>query len=272
VSERHVYEYDVDTTSDTAPARVCRMVGSGKRVLEIGAGPGSITKVLTAAKNSVVALELDETAIPFLTQHCEKVVAANLDQPGWPATFGEDRFDAIVAADVLEHLTDPWSTLGRMRSLLAPGGALVLSIPHAAHAGILACLLHEDLEYRDWGLLDRTHIRFFGLRNLQALVDKADMKIVRAEFVCRSPLETELREKWEALDAEARTFLGKQPFAQVYQVVMMVADKSDRRPAVRLLDLDPANFGAKPLENWLSKRIPGVAKDALRAASNKLRR
>jgi 2-polyprenyl-3-methyl-5-hydroxy-6-metoxy-1,4-benzoquinol methylase len=272
VSERHVYEYDVDTTSDTAPARVCRMVGSGKRVLEIGAGPGSITRVLRGERNSIVALELDQTAIPFLSKHCDKVVAANLDEPSWPSSF-EERFDAIVAADVLEHLTDPWATLGRMKSLLAPGGALVLSIPHAAHACILACLLHEDVEYRDWGLLDRTHIRFFGLRNLQAMIEKAGMKIVRGEFVCRAPAETEFKDKWDALDGDARSFLGKQRFAQVYQVVMMVTEVSDPRPAVRLLDLDPADFGAKPLDDgWLAQKLPSVANRAISEMRNRFRR
>ncbi|MGZ3423495.1 MAG: class I SAM-dependent methyltransferase [Polyangiales bacterium] len=271
MSERHVYEYDVDPNSDTAPARVCRMVGSGKRVLEIGAGPGSITRVLRAQKNQIVALELDPTAIPFLSQHCDKVVSANLDEPSWAGSF-EERFDAVVAADVLEHLTDPWATLGRMKSLLAPGGALILSLPHAAHACILACLLHEDVEYRDWGLLDRTHIRFFGLRNLQAMIEKAGLKVVRGEFVVRAPAETEFKDKWDALDHEAQSFLGKQRFAQVYQVVMMAAPASDPRPAVDLLELDPASFGAKPLQgSWLpGNLLPGVANKAIRAVTDRL--
>ncbi len=44
--------------------------------------------------------------------------------------------------------------LDRRPAAESPGGVLVISVPHAAHACILACLLHEDVEYRDWGLLD----------------------------------------------------------------------------------------------------------------------
>ena len=49
-NKRHNYEYDVDVQLNTAPANVIRMVGHNKRLLEIGCGPGSITKIL-AEKN-----------------------------------------------------------------------------------------------------------------------------------------------------------------------------------------------------------------------------
>ena len=58
--EAHTYEYDIDLESDIAPARVLRMVGRNKRVLEIGAGPGSITRHLSGTLGChVVALEID---------------------------------------------------------------------------------------------------------------------------------------------------------------------------------------------------------------------
>jgi len=272
--ERHLYDYDVDPTSDTAPARVCRMVGSNKRVLEIGAGPGSVTRVLRAQSNRITALELDETAIPFLEKHCDAVIPANLNDPNWTSHF-KDRFDIVIAADVLEHLTDPWTTLGRMKTLLAPGGAIIVSVPHAAHACILACLLHEDVEYRDWGLLDRTHIRFFGLQNLQTMFEKAALKIVHGEFVCREPSVTEFKDKWDALPDDAKSFLGKQRFAQVYQVVVTAAPVDDPRPAIELMKLDPKDFGAKPLDErtWhqsLSNKLPPTAKDALKSLANRV--
>lgn len=274
--ERHLYDYPVDPTSDTAPARVARMVGSGKKVLEIGAGPGSITRILRQQGNHIVALEVDPTAIPFLKRHCDRVISADLNRADWPSLFEGETFDAVIAADVLEHLTDPWSTLARMKSLLSPGGVLVISVPHAAHACIVACLLHEDVEYRDWGLLDRTHIRFFGLKNLQASLREAGLKVVRGEFVVRDPEVTEFKDKWNALTEEARYFLGKQPFAQVYQVVVSAAAAGDTRPEVDLLKLDPADFGQKPLQtNWsalVTERMPDSAKGAFRSVASRFKK
>ena len=249
--DRHLYDYGVDLEGGSAAARVVRMVGARKRVLEIGAGPGSITRILHDQGNHVVALERDPTAIAVLRDRCDEVVSVDLNDAAWAKDL-QRRFDVVVAADVLEHLSDPWSTLARTRSLLASGGSVVVSVPHASHACVLGCLLHEDFEYRDWGLLDRTHIRFFGLRNLQAMFADAGLKIVRGEFVIVPPKESEFRDKWEALDKETRRFLGAQRFAQVYQVVVMAAPLDDARPAVTLMDLDPATFGAKPLDgSWL---------------------
>jgi 2-polyprenyl-3-methyl-5-hydroxy-6-metoxy-1,4-benzoquinol methylase len=250
---KHVYDYAVDPSSDTAPARVCRMVGTGKRVLEIGAGPGSITRVLHAQGNRITALEVDETAIVHLRPHCDEVVPADLNRADWPLGFGDARFDAIVAADVLEHLTDPWSTVARAKSLLAPGGVLVVSVPHASHACILACLIGEDVRYGDWGLLDRTHIRFFGLHNVQAMFRDQGMKLVHAELVVRAPAETELYAQWKALPRDARRVLGKQRFSHVYQIVVSAARDDDPRPGVDLMSLDPRDFsnGKKGLRGAL---------------------
>jgi 2-polyprenyl-3-methyl-5-hydroxy-6-metoxy-1,4-benzoquinol methylase len=266
---RHRYDYEVDPESDTAPARVCRMVGSHKRVLEIGAGPGSVTRVLRRQENHIVALELDPTAIPFLEPHCDKVVAANLDSVDWPSAF-DGKFDAIIAADVLEHLIDPWTTLGRMKSLLAPGGVLVISVPHAAHACILACLLDEDVEYHDWGLLDRTHIRFFGFKNLHDMLAKAELKVVHGEFVVRAPSQTEFKAKWDALDKKAKAFLDKQRFAHVYQVVFMAAPLDDPRPAVDLFELDPSAFDQQPAAAPSASTIHTVASKVLRAITQRV--
>ncbi len=269
---RHLYDYDVDPGGDTAPARVCRMVGSGKRVLEIGAGPGSITRVLQRQGNRITALEVDETAIPHLQERCDQVVQADLNRDDWPTRLAGARFDAVIAADVLEHLTDPWSTLQRMKTLLVPGGVVVVSVPHASHACVLACLLREDFEYRDWGLLDRTHVRFFGLRSLQAMFHGADMKLVGAEFVVRPPEATEFADQWHALSDEARTFLDKQPFGHVYQVVVTAAAHEDPRPALDLLRLDPVTFGARPRarRESFSMRLSQTAEDAIHALARRV--
>jgi 2-polyprenyl-3-methyl-5-hydroxy-6-metoxy-1,4-benzoquinol methylase len=164
---RHNYEYDVELDGNTAPAEVVRMVGSNKRVLEIGAGPGSITKHLyDPGKCHITALERDGEAIKKLTPYCDAVYQADLNDASWPDLLNKDTFDVIVAADVLEHLYNPWATLEQMKSLLRDDGYIVVSLPHVGHCGILACLINGDLQYRDWGLLDKTHIRFFGIKNI----------------------------------------------------------------------------------------------------------
>jgi len=239
-SDRHNYEYDVDLNGNTAPARVVRMVGDGKRVLEVGAGPGSITKMLQGAGNCrVTGLEVDREAIKKLTPFCEKVYEANLNDPNWPDLLSHEApFDVLVAADVLEHVYEPWTVLGTMAKIAGSHGEIVISLPHVGHHAIIACLLNEDFAYRDWGLLDRTHIRFFGLKNMQKLFDDAGLKIVDAQFVITPPEESEFSMQWNALDDSIKTGLQlSHQYGQVYQVVIKAVSKTQDGKAVDLMQL-----------------------------------
>ena len=77
---------------------------------------------------------------------------------------------SIIAADVLEHLYDPWSALATMKTLLAAEGDIIVSLPYIGNAAILGLISDDDFQYREEGLLDKTHIRFFGLRNIAQLM------------------------------------------------------------------------------------------------------
>lgn len=220
--ERHNYEYDFDPSSETAPANVVRMVGKNKRVLEIGCGPGSITKVLAQQENcQITGLELDFEAIKIVTPYCEHIMQADLNASDWPNLVNDkEKFDVIVAADVLEHLYDPWKALQRMVPLINENGYIVISLPHVGHAAVMSCLINGDFEYRDWGLLDRTHIRFFGLKNIEALFTQANLKIIEVKYVTTPPEETEFAASWLKLSSSLQDTLMNCKDSEVYQVVV----------------------------------------------------
>ena len=104
--QRHKYEYQI--SPDTAAAKIVRMVGVGKRVLELGAGPGSITRHLQANDCRVTALELDESAIAIVAEFCEAVYRCDLNDPRWTEQLaGIEPFEVIVAGDVLGRTVAP---------------------------------------------------------------------------------------------------------------------------------------------------------------------
>lgn len=259
---RHRYEYSVDLTSDTAPARVVRMVGQGKRVLEIGAGPGSITRLLHDVGNChITALEVDVDAIHKLTPFCERVYRVDLNDASWPQTLSrESTFDVIVAADVLEHLYDPWLALKAMKGLIGQSGYIVVSLPHVGHSAVLACLLAGDFEYRDSGLLDRTHIRFFGIKNIQALFDSAGLKIVEGQFVVRSPASTEFAKQWKKIPPEVRGALSTNRFGTIYQVVVKAVPNESPGCGISLASLP---IGA-PSVDATSRVMPASVVEAIK--------
>ena len=238
-AERHRYEYDVDLNKPSAQATVVQMAGKDKRVLEIGAGPGSVTKALQEQGCRITALEVDSSALPTLQKHCDRVIQADLNEPSWIDSLkGEDPFEVVVIADVLEHLYDPRATLQKIKPLVAPGGCIVASLPHVGHASIYACLFNEDFSYQDWGLLDSTHIRFFGLKNMQALFNETGYEIIDATLVILPPEnDIQFSAQWNGLPTKLRSAIQLNRFSNVYQVVIKAKPSATPNKGLRLMSL-----------------------------------
>lgn len=262
----HTYEYDIDLNSDTAPAQVISMIREKSTVLEIGAGPGSITKRLIETKGcKVVALEVETSALEKLKKICDSVYSLDLNVSGWNDKILNDhgRFDYVIAADVLEHVYDPWRVLGEMKSLLNPSGSVVLSLPHAAHCAVLACMVDEDIEYRDWGLLDRTHIRFFGIKNIEDLYRNQGLAIEEVKFVVRTGEMTEFATRWKKLPTDIRSALTRNPFSTVYQVVSRAV------PVERCKN--PVDLMSQPVElppSKIEKKVRKIREKIMRYFTN----
>jgi 2-polyprenyl-3-methyl-5-hydroxy-6-metoxy-1,4-benzoquinol methylase len=233
------YNYTVDPNSDTAAANVLRFVGKQKKVLEIGAGPGSILRVLQDINQcNITAIEIHPDYIEELKQFCSSVISADLNNPQWYKIFSEEqKFDVVVAADVLEHLYDPLRCLQNIKNLLNDSGYIVISLPHAGHAVISGCLWNGDFQYSESGLLDKNHIRFFGIKNIQKLIEDADLKIIDASFVVRSPDQTELADLWLSLPHGLKKELLSNPFACVYQVVLHVVPETYTGSPIKLTEI-----------------------------------
>ena len=234
----HSYEHEVDTSSErTVGAHVMRMIGRNKRVLDIGCGPGSITKILAQQGGcQVTGLDLEPEAIKMVTPYCTQVIQTDLNSSEWPSLLdGIEKFDIVLATDVLEHLYDPWKTLQKMAFLINSNGYLVISLPHVGHAAMISSLINGDFEYRDVGLLDRTHIRFFGLKNIEALFAQAKLKIIEVRYHTKPPEETEFAADWSRLSSTLRNALMKSKSSQVYQVVIKAAPLNHASDKVSLV-------------------------------------
>jgi SAM-dependent methyltransferase len=105
----------------------------------------------------------------------EFVSEVDLDDP--TSSLPEGPFDVLLCADVLEHLRDPHEALVRLRSLIAPTGRLILSLPNVAHFTIRAQLLIGRFRYTERGILDETHLHLYTYQSARALVRGAGLRI-----------------------------------------------------------------------------------------------
>jgi ubiquinone/menaquinone biosynthesis C-methylase UbiE len=98
----------------------------GRRVLNIGAGQGSFTRLLEARGFEVVSSDVSPVAVAVLESrvHGEVLEADMTDLP-----FPDNSFDAVVAGEVIEHIEDHRRALREAARVLRPRGVLALSVP-----------------------------------------------------------------------------------------------------------------------------------------------
>jgi 2-polyprenyl-3-methyl-5-hydroxy-6-metoxy-1,4-benzoquinol methylase len=151
------------------------------RVLEIGAGGGD---TLLAARAAGVAGEVhgvDITRLPDSHQghpDITRFLIADVEAENLP--YAPETFDAVITADLLEHLRDPWAVMTKLSKLLKPGGLWVASIPNFRHYTVLIpVVLRADFRYQLAGPLDRTHVRFFCKKNIAPLFEQAGLEPIR---------------------------------------------------------------------------------------------
>jgi len=150
------------------------------RVLDVGCAEGANADVLRArGATHLAGIELDEEFAAKATQHYDEVVhGAVPDDLRWP----DECFDTVLCYDILEHLYDPWSVAKRLANLLAPGGQLHLSIPNARSKELWLPLLREGrFRYQPEGIMDVTHVRFFGRKDAVEMLEAAGLEVVSVD-------------------------------------------------------------------------------------------
>ncbi len=188
------YSARVDRSeSNTSHAIVLDLVGTDKRVLDVGCASGYLAEALGAQGNKVSGVELDPVAAEKARPFLDRLVVGNVEELDLVGEFGPGEFDVLVFADVLEHVKDPVDVLSRARPLLAEGGYAVLSIPNVAHGSVRLSLLRGRFDYQPLGLLDDTHLRFFTRSTLERMVVDAGFVPVETRQTTAGPFETELQ-------------------------------------------------------------------------------
>lgn len=200
---------------------VVSLVPPGSRVLEVGCATGYMSEVLRDRLGcTVVGVELSPGAAALAEGRTERVVVGDAETIDWEAALGNERFDAIVLADVLEHLRDPGGVLERVGRFLADGGAIVSSVPNVAHVSVRLALLGGEFRYRETGLLDDTHARFFTRVSLQELFERSGYTVALWARNRRSLEESEVEAPHGALVEAARALVAADPESTTYQFVV----------------------------------------------------
>jgi SAM-dependent methyltransferase len=135
------------------------------RILDAGCGSGRFMVEL-ARRGTVTGVELSDTSVSLAQQRAigEVLAGSVLEMP-----FPDASFDLAVSLDVIEHLDDDLAALRELRRVLAPGGALLVTVP--AYQWLWSG--HDEINH---------HHRRYTRRSLQRVAEQAGWKQVRTTY------------------------------------------------------------------------------------------
>lgn len=181
-------------TRNNSWAHLYEYINSGDRVLDVGCSTGRFGEALIHLKRCEVwGVDIDNSDIKEAEKRLNEALVLDINDTGQYKKLG--KFDVIIFADVLEHLTEPRVTLKNVKKLLKPKGKIAFSIPHMAHTSVRIDIFKGKFPYKNRGLLDNTHLHFYDLDEIDSIFNDSGYTIERIDpVISKYPLSS-LREK-----------------------------------------------------------------------------
>ena len=184
---------------------------TGKRVLDVGCGGGFFIRICALLGAQVQGVEPNAVAADRARLSGLNVFQGTLGD-FIASVGGETKFDVITASQVIEHVPEPATTLAQMKSLLAPGGTIWLSMPNGD------CRWAHRLKWRWDGADLPYHLMHFSPESIARAAERAGLKVRHSythsvPWIVAFTMTTALRHTWGipprlgrffATDAKAR--------------------------------------------------------------------
>ncbi|PWW43735.1 methionine biosynthesis protein MetW [Melaminivora alkalimesophila] len=274
IEDLHVYLRSIRPGERTSLSVLAGLVHEGATVLDLGCGSGALGQYLKETRGCTSdGLTWSEAEAAHARPHYRHVVVADLEACDLLAAFDAQHYDYVVCADVLEHLRAPERVLAACRELLRPGtGQLLVSVPNAGYAGLVAELLQGEFRYREEGLLDRTHLRFFTRRSLARFLGEQRWALRQIDTIRRELPESEFQARFDELPPAVARYLLAAPDALAYQFIGAAQPVAHAVSAPREGAPDPEPAHALFTAQLYVARGQGYTEDGKRSATGQIGR
>ena len=175
-------EIDYDGTSSRRDNLVPLLTFKPRFALDVGCASGGVAQLIKEAFPSckLWGIEPDARAAAVASARMDRVITGSFESTDWAAQgVNAGEIDTVFLLDVLEHMYDPWRTLANLRGFVSRDAQLVISLPNVRNMFIIRDLMNGYWRYRDFGLLDATHIRFFTEHEALRLIYQTGFRVER---------------------------------------------------------------------------------------------
>jgi SAM-dependent methyltransferase len=154
-----------------------------RTVLDLGCATGSFGAKLKEINPDVLCwgIESDAEMAKIAKTKLQKVFVSDLvyfDYGLLPKKY----FDCVVCGDVLEHLINPVSVVHKLKDTIKEDGYILVSLPNVSHISVICNLiLFDNWPWRDEGIFDRTHLRWFTRRSFSEIMTIEGFECVKED-------------------------------------------------------------------------------------------
>lgn len=218
------YDFEVDLSANTSTGMILNKITPCSTVLEFGCATGRMTKYLKNALGcQVYIVEYDKEAFDVAIQYANDGVCDDILSLSWMEKFQDIKFDAILFVDVLEHLTQPNVALSKSSEMLKDNGKIYISIPNIAHNDILLKALNNHFDYMDLGILDDTHVHFWGYENIIPFANDNGLNVSSIEATyCPTGGTEQCRNETIKCSTALMNCLNERNYAEAYQFIVVL--------------------------------------------------
>jgi 2-polyprenyl-3-methyl-5-hydroxy-6-metoxy-1,4-benzoquinol methylase len=156
------------------------------KILEVGCGSGNTLAYLkeNGYCDEVYGVEMFSDAAEIAENRVDNLYRSDIEKLNLPIVPGS--IEVILCLDVLEHLVHPHKVVEYLHTLLSRNGIIIASIPNVRHYSVVFPLIFQNKwEYKERGVLDKTHLRFFTKQTVIELMTSSGLEIVS---ICNSPM------------------------------------------------------------------------------------
>jgi 2-polyprenyl-3-methyl-5-hydroxy-6-metoxy-1,4-benzoquinol methylase len=148
-----------------------------KTILDIGTGEGYFLKLVKEQKGCETwGIEVNTAAAEVAKNHADRIISGKIEDV--LHSIPDGYFDCITFNDVLEHMVEPSDILKMIKPKLSANGIIIASIPNVRYFfNLYEVMIKKDWEYKDAGILDSTHLRFFTQKSMKSMIEKAGYKL-----------------------------------------------------------------------------------------------
>jgi len=157
------------------------------RILDLGCGNGSLSNLIAQEGYQVVGVEKSKSGVNLAQENFPNCKFIQGSIYNLPYDKLGDKFDMVIATEVIEHLFYPKELVRAAKKCLKPQGRLIITTPYHGYFKNLILALTGKMDSHFTVLWDNGHIKFFSVATLTKLLVSEGYTDIKFNFAGRFP-------------------------------------------------------------------------------------